>query len=87
MAPGAQGHEPGAGIARIAVWVMDSQTRAHRPIGHMPDPTTGASPSSRRLHIPGDLLPAVTVFGFVYRHINRLSSRLIASNPTREKAV
>ena len=72
MTPGAQGHEPGAGIARIAVRMMDSQTRAHGLIGHVSDPTTGASPSSRRLHIPGDYLPPITVFSSIHRHIDRL---------------
>jgi len=87
MTPGAQGDEPGAGIARIAIRMMNSQTRAHGPIGHVPDRTTGASPSGRRLDVPGDLIPAITVFGFIHRHIDRLSSPLTGSNPTREKAV
>jgi len=87
MAPGAQGHEPGAGIARITVWMMDSQTRAHGPVDHMPDTTIGASPPGRCLYVPGYLIPASPVFGFIHWHIDRLSSPVIASNPTREKAV
>ena len=87
MTPGAQGYEPGAGIARIAIGMMDSQTRAHGAIRHVSDPATGASPSSRRLHVPGDLIPAIPIFGFIHRHINHLSSPLTGPNPTRKKAI
>jgi len=87
MTPGAQGHEPGAGIARIAIRMMDSQARAHGPIGHMSYPTLGASPPGRCLHVPGYLISASPVFGFIHRHIDRLSSPVIASNPTRKTAV
>jgi len=72
MTPGAQGNEPGAGIARIPIRMMDSQTGAHGFVGHMPDPATGASPRGRCLHVPGDLIPTSPVFSSIHRHIERL---------------